>query len=301
MSSPFSPQVERIEMDELVCWRIRTSSAELLVAQQGAQLLHYQRDGERPLLWLSEQAAFRRGHSVRGGVPVCWPWFGALERNPQAVQALYRGSAAPAHGLVRNLDWELEEVEAKHDAVDLQFALHRPAQGLPDWPHAADLRLHIHLDERLHLSLINHNKGSQPLHISQALHSYFAIGDIHHACVRGLAGLRYIETLENWEERTQQGELNFTGETDRIYLQVPEQLCILDGAWQRRIHLHSSGSRSAVVWNPWVDKSQRLSQFAADAWQRMLCIETANVLDDALQLAPGETRSLTLSLWSEPL
>src|SRR5690606_38263010 len=102
-------------------------------------------------------------------------------------------------------------------------------------------------------------------------------------------------------QRTQQGELNFTGETDRIYLQVPEQLCILDGAWQRRIHLHSSGSRSAVVWYPWVDKSQRLSQFAADAWHRMLCIETANVLDDALQLAPGETRSLTVSLWSEPL
>ncbi|MCY1288556.1 putative glucose-6-phosphate 1-epimerase [compost metagenome] len=296
-----APQVERIELDELVCWRVRTRSAELLVAQQGAQVLSYQRDGEAPLIWLSEQAAYRKGQSVRGGVPVCWPWFGDLQRNPPAVRALYQGSDAPAHGLVRNLDWQLLEIDTREDAVNLQFAFLQPEHGLPGWPHTVDLRLHIHLDERLHLSLASHNRGEQPVAIGQALHTYFAVGDIHQARLEGLSGSHYLDTLQDWQPRSQHGDVLFEGETDRIYLDLPERLTILDPAWQRRIHLHSSGSRSAVVWNPWIDKSLRLSQFASDAWQRMLCIETANVLDDALQLAPGERKSLAVSLWAEPL
>ncbi|MEK1942264.1 MAG: D-hexose-6-phosphate mutarotase, partial [Pseudomonas sp.] len=84
-----------------------------------------------------------------------------------------------------------------------------------------------------------------------------------------------------------------------IYLDVPAQLSILDPLWQRRIHLASSGSRSAVVWNPWIDKAQRLSQFADDAWPGMLCIETANVMDDIVTLAPGAQHSMAVSLWSE--
>ncbi|MBM7063360.1 D-hexose-6-phosphate mutarotase [Pseudomonas sp. UL073] len=296
------PQVERIELGELVCWRVRTSGAELLIAQQGAQVLSYQRDGEAPLIWLSEQASYRKGQGVRGGVPVCWPWFGDLQRNPAAVQQMYRGSdPAPAHGLVRNLDWQLLEVDARADAVDLDFAFIQPEQGPAGWPHNVDLRLHIHLDQRLHLSLSSHNRGTQPVSLSQALHTYFAVSDIHQVQVEGLAGSHYIETLHDWEERTQHGDLVFEGETDRIYLDLPERVSILDPAWQRRVHLHSSGSRSAVVWNPWIDKSLRLSQFASDAWQRMLCIETANVLDDAVQLAAGERKSLAVSLWAEPL
>ncbi|UVE17744.1 D-hexose-6-phosphate mutarotase [Pseudomonas sp. LS44] len=297
-----APQVERIELDELVCWRVRTSSAELLIAQQGAQVLSYRRNGDQPLIWLSEQASYHQGQSVRGGIPVCWPWFGDLARNPQAVQALYLGNdPAPAHGLARALDWQLLEIDASQDAVNLQFALLQPQQGWPNWPHNVDLHLHIHLDERLHISLSSHNRGHQSVVLTQALHSYFAVSDIRQVQLDGLAGTHYIETLHDWQERTQHGEVIFEGETDRIYLDIPDRLSIVDPAWQRRVHLQSSGSRSAVVWNPWIDKSLRLSQFAPDAWQRMLCIETANVLDDALHLRPGEQKSLAFTLWAEPL
>src|SRR5690606_36986891 len=137
--------------------------------------------------------------------------------------------------------------------------------------------------------------------LSQALHSYFAVSDIRQVSVTGLEGCRYVETLEDWQIRQQQGVVQFTGETDRIYLQTPELIQIRDAGWQRQICLRASGSRSAVVWNPWIDKAQRLSQFAADAWQQMLCIETANVLDDIITLAPGAEHSLGLELWSEPL
>lgn len=296
------PQVERVEINQLACWRVRTANAELLVAQQGAQILSYQRDGERPLIWLSEQAEFKQGQSVRGGVPLCWPWFGDLRRNPQAVQALYRGgSLVPAHGLVRGLDWQLLGIDCQDHSVILDFVFNSLEQPQTEWPHAAELQLRIRLDDQLHLELSNRNLGDTPLTISQALHSYFAVGDIRQARVEGLRGCRYIDTLDNWLERQQSDTLSFHGETDRIYLDTPAQLSIVDPVWQRRIHLHSSGSGSAVLWNPWIDKARRLSQCAEDAWQGMLCVEHANVLNDLLVLAPGAQHRLSVSLWSEAL
>ncbi len=296
------PLVERVDMNQLACWRVRTASAELLVAQQGAQILSYQRHGERPLIWLSEQAEFNQGQSVRGGVPLCWPWFGDLRRNPQAVQSMYQGgSLAPAHGLVRGLDWQLLGIDQQDGGVSLDFVFNSAEQPLPAWPHAVELKLRIQLNDKLHLQLHNRNLGDTPVAISQALHSYFAVSDIHQVQVEGLQGCRYLETLEDWQQRMQDGPLGFAGETDRIYLDTPAQLDILDPLWQRRICMHSSGSASAVLWNPWIDKARRLSQFAGDAWTGMLCVEHANVLNDMLTLAPGEQHRLDLSLWSEPL
>jgi len=296
------PQVEWVEFNQLACWRVRTAEAELLVAQQGAQILSYQRDGERPLIWLSAQAEFKQGQGVRGGVPICWPWFGDLRRNPQAVQELYQGgSLVPAHGLVRSLDWRLLGIDEQDAGVSLSFGFNSREQLLPTWPHAAELQLTIRLDDRLHLELSNRNLGDTPLPISQALHTYYAVSDIRQVEVEGLHGCRYVDTLEDWQQRQQSGALGFAGETDRIYVDTPAQLSIRDPGWQRRIQLHSSGSGSAVLWNPWIDKAKHLAQFAADAWQGMLCVEHANVLNDILVLPPGEQHRLSLSLWTEPL
>ncbi|MGH8355457.1 MAG: D-hexose-6-phosphate mutarotase, partial [Pseudomonas sp.] len=200
-SAEQSPQVERVEMDELVCWRVRTAQAELLVAQQGAQVLSYQRHGEPPLIWLSEQAAFKTGQAVRGGVPVCWPWFGDLTRNPEAVQAMYHSGRmiVPAHGLVRGLDWQLLGVANEADGVRLDFAFIPPEGGLPGWSQV-ELSLSIRLNQHLELSLTSHNQGAEPVAIGQALHSYFAVSDIRQARVEGLDDSRYIETLEGWRE-----------------------------------------------------------------------------------------------------
>ena len=119
--------------------------------------------------------------------------------------------------------------------------------------------------------------------------------------IEGLEGRSYIDTLQDWKSVRQQGAVTFSGETDRIYLDTPAQLSIVDPLWKRRILMRSQGSASAVVWNPWIDKAKRLSQFADDAWQGMLCIEHANVLDDALILAPGAEYRLDVTLWSQAL
>lgn len=300
MTGASSNKVERVEMGELTCWRVHGAHGELLITQQGAQILEYREHGQQPLIWLSEQAALKAGQSVRGGVPVCWPWFGDLARNPQSVQAMHDGSVpASAHGLVRGIDWQLGDIREGDGEIVLSLSC--PTDDLPGWPLAPELTFEIRLGKHLRLELINHNRSDRPLALSQALHTYFAIGDIHQVRVEGLDGCRYLETLENWQERRQQGDVTFGGETDRVYLDVPGKLHIEDPAWQRRIHIHATGSSSAVVWNPWIDKSQRLSQFADDAWQRMLCIETAKVADDVLQLAPGESHRMQVEYWSEPL
>ncbi|MBB3103814.1 D-hexose-6-phosphate mutarotase [Azomonas macrocytogenes] len=303
MSHSLSLRVERQEKDQLTCWRIGTAQAELLVAEQGAQVLSYQRRGEQPLIWLSEQAEFKRGQSLRGGAPLCWPWFGDLKRSPQSVQAMHRDPAAgPFHGLVRNLPWQLQDIAAADHAITLVFGLTHSPEGLPDWPHQVTPSLAIRLDEkRLTLTLASRNDGDQPVALSQALHTYFAVSDIHQVEIPELAGCRYIDTLQDWSERTQDGALTFTGETDRIYLGTPELIRLRDPRWQRQICLQAHDSCSAIVWNPWIDKGKRLSQFADDAWQRMLCIETANVLDDIVELAPGAQANLGVSLWTEPL
>ncbi|MCY1417056.1 putative glucose-6-phosphate 1-epimerase [compost metagenome] len=301
MTPATAPHISRTQFDELPCWRVQTPQAELLIAEQGAQILRYQRFGEPPLIWLSEQATGQRGQSVRGGVPVCWPWFGDLARNPAPLLAQYRGDAAPFHGLVRNLPWECRESVIDGDEVRLLFACPQPEDGLPGWPHAVDVALEIRLGARLLLTLRSHNRGQRPVWISQALHSYFAVSDIRDVKVRGLEDCRYIETLDAWRECRQNGALRFAGETDRIYLELPAQLELHDTGWQRKICLQSRQSHSAVLWNPWIDKAQRLSQFAEDAWQHMLCIETANVWNDCVQLAPNESHGLDLTLWSEAI
>ncbi len=296
-----TPKVESEQHGELNCWRITTDSAELLVAQQGAQVLSYQRLGEPPLLWLSEQAIFKQGKSVRAGVPVCWPWFGNLGRNPQSVQAMYRGTEPSAHGLVRGRDWQLQGIADVEGAVRVDFTLPDAQGDLPGWPHTVELTLSIVMAEQLSLTLTTYNLDNVPVTISQALHSYFAVSDVRNVQVEGVEDLGYIETLENWEPRTQAGALAFAGETDRIYLQSPDQLSIVDRAWNRRIRISSSGSRSAVIWNPWTDRAAELADMADDGWQGMLCIETANVWDDVVTLAPGASHSLSVSIASEAL
>lgn len=297
-----TPQVESVTFDELNCWRIRHGAAELLVAQQGAHILSYQVDGQEPLVWLNDGAVFKHGTPIRAGIPVCWPWFGNLTRNPDSVQAM-RDSAEPAnaHGEVRILDWQLLGIGEDGDALLIEFILPQAEGQLPGWPHNVALKLSIRLDQALSVSLVSYNSGTETVTLSQALHTYFRVSDVRQVSLQGVDGLHYIETLDNWQEREQSGDLTFAGETDRIYLDTPNVLAINDPGFNRRILIQTSGSNSAVVWNPWDARAKALPDMADDGWQRMLCVETANVMSDVVTLAPDEMHVLSVSLWSEPL
>lgn len=297
-----TPTVESVKLDDLDCWRINYGDSELLVSKQGAQVLSYQLAGEQPLIWLNEEAVFETGRPVRAGVPVCWPWFGNLAKNPAEVQAMRQSNApAGAHGLVRARDWTLKGIHTEPNLVVIDFTLDNPVGTFPEWPHHVSASLQIRMDHYLHISLTSHNLGDTPVSLSQALHSYFAVSDVREVSVEGVEGLHYIDTLDDWKTHEQHGALHFTGETDRIYTHTPARLNITDPTWGRRISLQTTGSKTAVIWNPWIDKAASFSDMAKDGWQRMLCIETANLMDDIVTLAPGESHTMGVSLWSEKL
>ena len=182
-----TPHVETVKIDELDCWRIRHNGAELMVAQQGAHIFSYQRAGEQPLIWPNPQAVFKQGKGIRTGVPVCWPWFGVFDRNPQSVKAMRQSEQpAGAHGFVRTALWELAASECEGDALRVDLVLPVPAGGFPGWPHQVDLKLSVLLDDQLHIHLTSHNQGAENVTISQALHSYFAVSDVRNVHVEDM-------------------------------------------------------------------------------------------------------------------
>ena len=302
MSSQKSLPSTSLKLGELDCWHFIHGNAQLLIAKQGAQVLSYQVGDEKPVIWFNEKAQYTHGKGIRTGVPICWPWFGDLARNPQNVQAMrVSDEPATAHGLVRTREWELLDYDDAGEALHIELGLPYVEGGLPGWPHDVALTLSIRLDTQLHLNLTSHNRSDSNVSISQALHSYFAVSDVRTVHVEGVDGLAYIETLDNWKHMQQTGDLTFNGETDRIYLNTPQHLSIVDPAWSRRIELNSRGSRSAVIWNPWIEKTARFNDMAQDGWQRMLCIETANVMDDVITLAPGASHTLGVSIDTRPV
>ena len=275
---------------QLHCIQVRHPHFSADILTQGAQLLSFTPTGEDNWIWLSETAEFKTGVSVRGGIPVCWPWFGDLGKNPAEVKNLCANETAPAHGLVRGVEWQLDALEETASSVTMTLEYHQKPSSL--WEAEAELKLTISMTgERLSLALTT-TAGATPLAITQALHTYFPVKDIHKTRVVGLEGCRYTDALDNWTTRTQRGPIVFTEETDRIY-QSPAHISLIS---EGRNMLLTSNSESAIVWNPWVDKAARLSQFPDDAWQRMFCVETANALDDWIQIAPGHSHTLTMTL-----
>jgi len=298
-----TPEVESIQLGELNCWRIRHGQAELVVAQQGAHIISYQVGDDQPLIWSNPGAVFKHGKAIRGGMPVCWPWFGNLQRNPQSVQAMRNdGEPANAHGEVRAIDWELMGMGEDGDALIIEFIQPKAEGHLPGWGHTVGLKLQIRLDAALNVSLVSFNAGSEDVTLSQALHSYFAISDIKQVSIEGLDGVSYLNTLESWEQQNvQAGDITFHGETDRIYLDTPDLISIVDPEWKRRIQIQTTGSKSSVVWNPWIEKTKTFNDMQADGWQNMVCVETANVMSDVVTLKPNDLHQMSVSIWAEPL
>lgn len=269
---------------------ITNAQATATVALQGAQLLAFQPHGEQPVLWVSSHANYLPGKAIRGGVPICWPWFGPHPSDP----------TLPQHGFARTSIWTPILSTARDDgATELQLALRDSAATRALWPHAFAILLTISVGSVLQLSLDIHNTGDEPFVSSGAFHSYFAVGDATALRVEGLDGHHYFDQLDG-QTRQQHGPVLISGETDRVYRDAPGPLTIVDPLLGRHIRIDSAGSDSAVVWNPWIEKAQRMADFGDDEYRAMLCVETANARDDARTLAPGNSHLLEARISTTP-
>lgn len=259
---------------------IQTPHASARVALQGAQVLTWQPTGQNPVLWVSKATVYAPGKGVRGGVPVCWPWFGARE-------------GLPAHGFVRTRLWEIRDTS--RDAagqVVLRLGMVDDASTRALWDFAFDLELIVTMGQTLSMALVTRNTGTAPFTLTDALHTYFCVGDIAQTLVQGLDGCNYLDKVQNFAQLKQAGGVEFTGETDRIYMDTTADCLIEDKAWGRTIRVAKHGSTSTVVWNPWSEREKAFADMAAGEFKDMLCVETCNAGPDQVTLAPGGAHTL---------
>jgi glucose-6-phosphate 1-epimerase len=253
------------------------------IGLQGAQLLTWAPMSQELVVWLSPLAKFGPGKAPRGGVPVCWPWFGPHGSEP----------TFPAHGFARTSAWEVIEAEALEDGSNrLGFRLIRTEASYAQWPHATPLEIRYTLGEALDIELTTRNETDQPVPLGEALHTYFMVSDVRNVRVTGLEGCEYLDKVDGGRRKRQEGPISFGGETDRIYLGTAAECHIEDPGLKRRIRIEKRGSRSTVVWTPWEEKARKLGDFEGDGYLRMLCVESANAADDLPSLAPGEEHRL---------
>lgn len=265
---------------------IENFHARATLCLQGAQILTFQPRDHEPVLWVSKAARYVAGKSVRGGVPVCWPWFG-----PHATDA-----QKPAHGYARSAMWRVVESSALNDgATRLTLELETTPANRELWPHESSLQLHLSVGPSLVIEMVTRNNSAQAITVSEALHTYFHVSDIDAISVTGLEGCSYVDKVAG-ADALQQGAIRVSGETDRVYINTEAECVIHDPPLHRRIRIGKSGSRSTIVWNPWTEKALKLGDMGDAGFRQMLCVETANALENAVLIPPGNEHRLTKTI-----
>lgn len=291
--SPGSQLVFKEAAGGLVVAEIDTPHAVASLCLQGAHVMTWRPKAQaEPVVWLSKGAKLVPGKSIRGGVPVCWPWFG-----PHATD-----SKLPAHGFARTMPWEVTAARLLGDgAVEIALVLAGSEQLRALWPHRVRAELLVSVGAILKVALTTINEESQEVTIGEALHTYFHVGDIAAARVHGLEGCDYLDKVDGGVRKRQEGAIAFAGETDRIYVGTAAECVIEDDLLRRRVRITKSGSYSTVVWTPWADKAGRMGDFGPDGWSRMVCVESANAAENALTVKPGGSHTLAVEYRVEDL
>lgn len=279
--------------DGLVVAEIANADATATICLQGGHVMTWQPAREStPVVWLSKLAKLAPGKSIRGGVPVCWPWFGA-----HASEAGY-----PGHGYARTVPWEVSgTATTAQGATQLTLCLCESEQTRAMWPHAGRAEIQITVGKTLKVALTTHNLGDADFVIGEALHTYFHIGDIAETRVLGLEGCEYMDKAGGNVRHRQEGAVNFTGETDRVYVSTEAECVIEDARLKRRIRVAKSGSRSTVVWTPWSEKADKMGDFGADGWRTMVCVESANALENTVTVAAHGSHTLAVEYSTEAM
>ncbi|MGB5456977.1 MAG: D-hexose-6-phosphate mutarotase [Gammaproteobacteria bacterium] len=259
---------------------VNNAWAHATISTYSGQVLSYRPKNQKDdLLFVSDKAYYENGKAIKGGIPVCWPWFGA---DPDDL-------GRPAHGFVRNRQWEVTGSESLEDgSTKIIMGLVDSDETREIWPHAFRLSIEITVGESLKVALLTHNTGDESVTISQALHTYFYVGDIGQVQVHGLDGAEYLDKVDGSAQKTQSGPVTINAEVDRIYKGVTGELVIDDASLGRKIRIVSRGCSTAVVWNPWVEIAASMSDLDDNDYKRMLCVETANAGPETVEIAAGD-------------
>ncbi|EPT9251747.1 TPA: D-hexose-6-phosphate mutarotase [Vibrio alginolyticus] len=275
-----SDNVTIVEVDQIKIVRVIHDKATAGISLHGGHVVSFTPEGQEDLIWMSEKAVFDGKAALRGGIPICWPWFGRI--------------AAPAHGFARTAEWELVEHRENHNGVIVELALF-PTEEIHDiWPHMFDARLVIEVGDELKVTLKVMNIDDEAWTFSGALHTYLNVGDIKQAQTTGM-GAEYIDSLKADAVCQGGNVLQLTDTIDRVYTQPEAKILVKDPVLDRTLNVHNQGHNSAVLWNPWAEGAQSMGDMADDGYQTMLCVESAVHAPSIAQgqtLQPGETHEL---------
>lgn len=284
MNLPSSVTLEDMG-DNYPVLRIEGPVADARIALHGGHIMEWTPRGDRPVLYLSPAMSFLRGEAIRGGIPVCWPWFGPHPQDPQL------GS----HGLARGRFWRWDSIHEDENGVRVRMDLRDDAETLALWPHAFHLTIDIHVGKTLEVRLTTRNTGKGPFVVGGALHTYLRVGEIRRVRIEGLQGKVYLDTVGSPREHRQSGAVIFDREVDRIY-RHGGGCRVVDEAWCREIEVTQSGAKDVVVWNPWSKKGAGLRHLSPGGFHDFVCVEAANADGNLPLVEPCGAHTMTATI-----
>ena len=282
----------------LMCAEVTTPACAATVFLHGAHLTHWQPSGAEPVIFLSEKSLFAEAKAIRGGVPVIFPWFGAR-------QWAADGSArtdGPQHGFARTASWDVAFAAMVGEELHLTLTLGPSEASRVLGYDGFQLAYELVLGRTLRMRLSVANVGEGPLKFEEALHTYLAVGEAEQLRIEGLGGTEFLDKTDGFKRKRQEADvLTLIGETDRPYLNTEAAVTVSDPEMGRKIVVAKSGSRTTVVWNPWVALAAKLADLGDEEWRRFVCVETANVAEDAVTLQPKEAHVMEARISVEEL
>ena len=249
----------------------------------GASVVEYTQKGQEPIIWLSEESWFETGKPIRGGVPICWPWFG-----PHPTD-----TTIPNHGFVRTQIWDIIEISEEADSIKIVLGFMSNDENKAVYNNDFALKYTVIFGKNMEIELTTRNMGENEMEFTEALHTYLNVSDSRNVEITGLKGVSYIDEARNDELKTQEtNPIIIENETDRVFQNTTSTVEVKDSGFKRTLQIAKENSLSTVVWNPWIAKSTAMPDFGADEWQTMLCVETANAAEHKVKLNKEEEHSI---------
>jgi glucose-6-phosphate 1-epimerase len=260
----------------------------------GAHVTSWRPAGSEEVLFVSTKSRWEEGQAIRGGIPICFPWFRGKFDDPHA----------PAHGFVRTKTWQLESIVESESGetktgVTVTMFTQSDEHTRKWWPGEFRLEHHVTFGSELRLELVCTNTGTTPFRFEEALHTYNRIANIEDVRVHGLDGVSYLDNTESNKEKTQNGDVIIASPTDSAYCNTQNEVDLLDSNQKRRVRLRKEHSLTTVVWNPWTEGAARLQDLGDGEWRQFVCVEASNILDAAIHLAPGQEHRMSAILTVE--
>ncbi len=289
------PDVSFSQKDQLIMIELRNRHGSATLTTHGGTLLSYQPANGEEVIWLSETAIYDGSKPVRGGVPICWPWFGPYD--PDTMGADPTDAAKKGHGVARYELWDVVGVRSvNNETTEVVLQLEPNDSIRQAWPLPFMLKLIVTLGEKLTLELVGENRGERDWMVSEAFHTYFRVANADGLTIEGLDNATYIDKLRDGQRFTQRGPLQVSAPMDCVFVDHPHQVVLEDSGNQRRIVMEKNNSASTVVWNPGLEGARGFTDMPDDQYDHMVSVEAANALDNAYTLKAGESHSMKMTI-----